>query len=59
MEVLSGLKKVALTRDRLHAALVSGGVPCTVKELRDRFDGFVGKITKGQDAAKVRIVVED
>ena len=58
-EVLSGLKKVSLTQDDLQAALISGGVPCTVKELKERFDSYVAKLTKGQDGAKVRIVVED
>lgn len=57
-EVLSGLEKVVLTEDRLHAALTGGGVPCTVSELEQRFDGFVAELTRGKDATRVRIVVE-
>jgi hypothetical protein len=33
-------------------------VPCTVPELKERFDAFVGALTKGKDPSKVRIVVE-
>jgi hypothetical protein len=57
-EVLSGLTKVVLTPDALRGALVAGGVPCTVADLKERFDRYVSEITKGKDPAKVRIVVE-
>lgn len=57
-EVLRGLEKVALTETRLRAALIDGGVPCTVAELKQRFEAFVGELTRGKDAARVRIVVE-
>jgi hypothetical protein len=57
-EVLSGLVKVVLDEDRLTKALTEGGVPCTVPELQERFQRFVDGLTKGKDAAKVRIVVE-
>jgi hypothetical protein len=57
-EVLSGLEKVDLPSSRLYGALVNGGVPCTVSELRERFDGFVAELTKGKDASKVRLVLE-
>lgn len=57
-EVLSGLQKVVLTSDGLQDALVSGGTPCTVDELKARFERHVAELTKGKDASKVRIVVE-
>ncbi len=57
-EVLSGLEKVVLTETELRTALTDGGVPCTVSELKDRFEGFVAEITKGKDASRVRIVLE-
>ncbi len=57
-EVLSGLEKVVLTEDQLRSALTDGGVPCTVGELKQRFEGFVAGLTKGKDATRVRIVVE-
>jgi predicted ATPase len=57
-EVLSGLEKVVLTETRLRSALTDGGVPCTLAELRHRFDGFLADLTKGKDSARVRIVIE-
>ena len=57
-EILSGLERVLLTENRLHAALVEGGLPCTVAELKERFDGFVAGITKGKDLSRVRVVIE-
>lgn len=57
-EVLSGLQKVAIDRDALHDALVAGGSPATPEELRNRFDEFLGKLTKGKDPGKVRVVLE-
>lgn len=57
-EVLSGLEKVVLTEARLRSALTDGGVPCTVGELKERFDAFVAELTKGKEASKVRFVVQ-
>lgn len=57
-EVLSGLQKVVITGDELRAALADGGLPCTVADLRDRFERHLGKLTKGRDSAKVRLVIE-
>jgi len=57
-EVLSGLQKVVLTTDELRAALADGGLPCTVADLRERFDRHLGKLTKGRDASKVRLLIE-
>ena len=57
-EILSGLEKVVLTEARLRSALTDGGVPCTVGELKERFDAFVTDLTKGKDATRVRVVVE-
>jgi hypothetical protein len=57
-EVLSGLSRVVVKSDEVKAALLKGGVPATPAELLKRFEGFVQEITKGQDAAKVRIVLE-
>ena len=57
-EVLRGLEKVSITRAELEAALSAGGLPCTVGELRERFDRYVVGLTKGKDASKVRLVIE-
>jgi hypothetical protein len=57
-EVLSGLQKVVVTIDELRSALADGGLPCTVADLRERFERHLGKLTKGRDASKVRLVIE-
>jgi hypothetical protein len=57
-EALMGLEKVAVTDGELHAALTAGGIPCTIEELKSRFDVYVAKLTKGKDAKKTRVVVE-
>ncbi len=57
-EALSGLSRVVVKSEDLTAALLKGGVPATPAELLKRFEVFVQEITKGQDAAKVRIVLE-
>src|SRR5690606_12922473 len=49
-EILSGLEKIVLPEARLRSALTDGGVPCTVDELKERFDAFVAELTKGKDA---------
>jgi Family of unknown function (DUF6079) len=57
-DVLSGLQKVTLDSAALQTALSDGGLPCTVSDLKERFDRYVGNLTKGKDASKVRIVIE-
>ena len=57
-EVLSGLQKVTLGGADLQSALSDGGLPCTVSDLKERFDRYVANLTKGKDASKVRIVIE-
>ena len=57
-EVLSGLQKVSITAKTVGDALAKGGLPCTVNDLRERFDTYLAKVTKGKDASKVRVVVE-
>ena len=57
-EVLQGLEKVVLTEEQLRAALTSGGLPCTVEELKDRFADYLSERTKGKEIAKVLIVLE-
>lgn len=58
-DALSGLEKVVITPACLRKALLDGGSPCTVDELKDRFTKFVDTLTKTKDRAKVRIVLED
>jgi Family of unknown function (DUF6079) len=57
-EALSGLTKVVVTSDGVRAALLAGGSPATLPELKKRFDDYLVEISKGKDPAKVRVVLE-
>jgi len=57
-EVLAGLEKVVLKIEELKTALLTGGSPATVEELRERFDRHLDQATKRKDKSKVRIVLE-
>ncbi|MBN2034580.1 MAG: ATP-binding protein [Deltaproteobacteria bacterium] len=57
-EAFSGLLKVDVKIDVLKAALLKGGAPATLEEMKKRFDEFLAELTKGKDAGKVRIILE-
>jgi hypothetical protein len=57
-QVLQGLEKVTLPPSDITKALTEGGTPCTVSELKGRFDKHLDALTRGKDPAKVRIVIE-
>jgi Family of unknown function (DUF6079) len=57
-DVLGGLQPVTFGGADLQTALSEGGLPCTISDLKDRFDRYVANLTKGKDASKVRIVIE-
>lgn len=57
-EVLSGLVKVSIGAVELQNALLNGGSPVTPADIRKRFDELIIEKTRGKDAAKVRIVLE-
>ncbi len=57
-EVLRGLIKVTLTLDEIKSALLAGGSPCTIDELKSRFIKYLDSSITGKDAAKVRIILE-
>jgi hypothetical protein len=54
---LSGLERVTVSADDLLGKLGDEGTPCTVEQLRARFEEFVDGLTQGKTAAKVRIVI--
>ena len=39
-------------------ALLKGGAPATIEEMKKRFDEFLTELTKGKDAGKIRIILE-
>lgn len=57
-EVLGGLQPVTFGGAELQAALSEGGLPCTIGDLKERFDRYVANLTKGKDASKVRILIK-
>jgi len=44
--------------DELKAALEKDKAPCTVEELRSRFDDYLDNLTRGKNQDKVRIVFD-
>ena len=57
-EGLSGLVKVIVKTEDLRTAILAGGAPATVVEMKKRFEDYLGDLTKGKDPNKVRVVLE-
>lgn len=57
-ETLSGLTKVAVRIEDLRAALLAGGSPVTLAEMKKRFEDYLDALSKGKDTGKMRIVLE-
>jgi len=57
-QALRGIEAVGLAVAALLDALREGGLPCTVEELRQRFDGFVHEAMRGHDARNTRLTLE-
>ena len=55
--LLQGLERVEITPAAIEAALGKGGLPCTVPELKARFDQLLAEATRGKPPARVRIVL--
>lgn len=53
-----GLDGVALPVSELKQDLVGDGGPCTVEEIRRRFDKYLAGVLGGRDPGKVRIIIE-
>jgi len=56
-DLFQGLIKVAITCDQIAQALLAGGAPVTLPELKERFDRFANQLATGKEAAKVRVVI--
>ena len=57
-QALSGLEKVSVDDEGIRGALVEGGLPCTVDELKRRFADYLTVRSEDKDPNKVRVVVE-
>lgn len=57
-DVLSGLIKKALKIEEVRKALLSGGNPITVDELKKRFEKYIEKEIQNEDPSKIRIILE-
>lgn len=57
-QALRGLQTVALQSAALLGALQAGGLPCTVEELRQRFDGYVRQLMSGHDSRNTRLTID-
>ena len=57
-EALTDLFLIAVSADKIRAALLEGGSPATPTEMKKRFEEYLDHLTKGKEPAKVRIVLE-
>jgi hypothetical protein len=57
-EIFSGLVKIEVKIDEMKSALLAGGSPVTLDELKKRFEDYMTEKTKGKQQQKVRIVID-
>ncbi len=57
-EALTDLFLIAVSADKIRAALLEGGSPATPAEMKKRFEEYLDQLTKGKEPSKVRIVLE-
>lgn len=57
-EALSGLIQVSVNTNDLRAALLSGGSPATLSEMKKRFEEYLDGLAKGKEPGKVRIILD-
>lgn len=58
-QALRGLHTVTLHRNALLAALNAGGLPCTVDELKQRFESYVRQAMSGHDVRNTRVLIDE
>ena len=56
--VFGGLEAVDVGADELKAALLKGGSPCTLEQVRERFDTFIDERVGSRNRKKVRIRIQ-
>jgi hypothetical protein len=58
VQALRGIEALALLVEDLLEGLKEGGLPCTVEELKRRFNSFVGDQMRDHDARNTRLTLE-
>jgi len=56
-EALRGVVPITVTTASLHQAL--NGLPCTVDELKQRFEAYLRQLTQGKELERVRILISE
>lgn len=57
-QVLRGIRSLPLPADALLEALKEGGMPCTPRDLQQRFHRFLNDAMRGYDADNTRLTLE-
>ncbi len=57
-QALQGLERVTIPAEKILQALTQPGMPCTVEELRQRFERLLKEHLVGKDAERARIVID-
>jgi hypothetical protein len=57
-QVLRGIHTLPLLADDLLEALRTGGMPCTVSDLQQRFNRYIAQTMRGHDTANTRLTLE-
>ena len=57
-QALRGIKALPLLENELLEALKAGGMPCTVSDLRSRFNQFLSQAMHGFDATNTRLTLK-
>jgi len=57
-DALPGLEKIGVKGEEIEQALLPRGSSATPDDLRKRFDTFMNERCKGEDATKLRFVIE-
>jgi hypothetical protein len=57
-EALKGLQKVAIGLGNIRDALLKGGSPAGIDDLKERFTTLLDDATRGKEKSKIRIVIE-
>ena len=58
-KALQGIDTISIRMDELVEALKQGGLPCTAKELGERFVAHVQRRMRGHDVNNTRITIEE